>query len=67
MSDEPQKPTPASMIEGTLAQTLGGALASVIVLGMASFDHYMAAGFESAFGTLLGIGCYLGWKGLRRR
>lgn len=61
------KPTIRSIVEGTLAQMLGGSLASTIVLGLASFGHYMAAGFESAFGTLLGMLFYLTWKGLRKR
>lgn len=60
------KPTKQSIIEGTIAQSLGGALASVVVIGCASFGHYFAAGFESAFGTLLGIGSYIAFKGLRK-
>jgi hypothetical protein len=66
MADEiNKKPTAKSIIEGTIAQVLGGSLASTIVLGMASFDHYMAAGFESAFGSLLGVLCYIVWKKMR--
>ena len=60
-------PTGRSIIEGTMAQVLGGALGSVIVLGMASFGHYMVAGFESAFGTLLSVICYITFKALRIR
>lgn len=60
------KPTKQSIIEGTIAQVLGGALASTVVLGMASFGHYMAAGFESAFGTLLGVSLYIAFKSLRK-
>lgn len=63
MSD---KPTKQSIVEGTIAQTLGGAVASVFVLGCASFGHYFAAGFESAFGTLLGVVSYIGFKSLRK-
>lgn len=61
------KPTGKSIIEGTIAQILGGSLASTIVLGMASFKHYMAAGFESSFGTLLGVVVYIVWKSMRAR
>lgn len=64
MADE-QKPTGKSIIEGTIAQVLGGSVASTIVLGLASFGHFMAVGFESAFGSLLGVICYIGWKKLR--
>lgn len=53
MSEE--RPTGKSIMEGTIAQLLGGSLAGTIVIGMASFEHYMAAGFESAFGTLLSV------------
>jgi hypothetical protein len=66
MSDD-QKPTGVSIMEGTLAQVLGGSIASTIVIGMASFKIFMAAGFESAFGTLLSVICYLLWKNLRAR
>ena len=61
------KPTGQSVIEGTVAQVLGGSLASTIILTMASFHHYVAAGLESALGTLFSVICYLGWKGLRMR
>lgn len=64
MSDEP---TGRSILEGTIAQVLGGSLASVIVLGLASFKVYLAAGFESAFGTLLGIVAYIMVKNWRMR
>lgn len=67
MSDEPQIPTKQSILEGTVAQVLGGALGSTIVLGFATFKFYFAAGFESAFGTLLSITFYLIWKNLRSR
>lgn len=56
-----------AILEGTIAQALGGSLASTIVIGMASFDVYMAAGFESAFGTLIGIVAYIGWKITRNK
>lgn len=68
MNDEQKPsdiPTGRSIVEGTLAQVLGGSIASTIVLGCATFKFYFAAGFESAFGTLLGVICYLGWKSLR--
>lgn len=61
------KPTSKSIFEGTLAQILGGSLAGTIVIGMASFGHYFAAGFESAFGTLLGILAYISFKSLRSK
>jgi len=63
----PKKAGQASVIAGTLAQLLGGSLASMIVIGLSSFDIYMKAGFESAFGTFLGIVGYLGFRALRRR
>lgn len=66
MSDNSPPPTGQSILEGTLAQILGGSLASVIVLGLASAKIYLAAGFESAFGTLLSVLFYLVWKNLRR-
>ena len=62
-----EKPSGKSIIEGTIAQVLGGSLASTIVLGLASAKIYLAAGFESAFGTLLGVVCYIAFKWLRRR
>lgn len=65
MSDD-DKPTGRSILEGSLAQLLGGSIASVIVLGLASAKIFLAAGFESAFGTLLSVLCYLCWKNLRR-
>lgn len=65
MSD--QKPTGKSIIEGTLAQFFGGALASTLVIGLSSFDIEFKPGFETAFGTLLTIIAYLSWKGFRRR
>lgn len=63
MSD---KPTKQSIVEGTIAQALGGSLGSVIVIGCASFGHFFPAGFESAFGTLLGITAYIAFKSLRK-
>jgi len=60
-------PTKNSIMEGTIAQILGGSLGSTIVLGLASFDIYMAAGFESAFGSLLGILSYILFKQWRRK
>jgi hypothetical protein len=62
-----QKPTGQSILEGTLAQILGGAVAIMLVTGLASFDIYMKAGFETAFGTVLSVSFYLGFKQLRRR
>lgn len=70
MSDdqpEDQKPTGKSIMEGTLAQVLGGSIGSTFVLGCASFKIYFVAGFESAFGSLLSVAAYLIWKGLRSR
>lgn len=66
MSDD-QKPTGQSILEGTLAQMLGGAVATMIVTLMASFGIYMAAGFEAAFGTTLSIAFYIFVKRLRAR
>ena len=60
-------PTTRSIIEGSLAQILGGALATTIVTGMASYGHYMQAGFESSFGTLIGVVGYIAFKSLRAR
>ena len=60
------EPTKKSIVEGTIAQALGGSLATVIVGLFASFDHYFPAMFESAFGTLLGILSYIVFKGLRK-
>jgi len=54
------------ILEGTLAQIAGGSLASSIVIGLASFKIYMAAGFESAFGTLLSVVFYVAWKNMRQ-
>jgi hypothetical protein len=65
MGDEPRTKS-QSIIEGTLAQTMGGALASVIVIGLASFGHFFQAGFEAAFGTLISATCYIAFKGLRK-
>lgn len=68
MSDEKQPsdiPTPRSIVEGTIAQVLGGSLASVIILTMASFKHFVAAGLESALGTLFGVLFYIAFKSLR--
>ena len=64
---EPQKPTGQSILEGTLAQMLGGAVATMIVTMLASFHIYLAAGFEAAFGTTLSIAFYLCVKRLRAR
>jgi len=61
------EPTNRSIVEGTLAQLLGGSLASTIVLGLASAKIYLAAGFESSFGTLLSVIAYIAWKQLRKR
>jgi len=66
MSDEPRTQKKQGIIEGTIAQALGGSIASVIVLGCASFGHFFAAGFESAFGTLLSVLSYIGFKNLRK-
>ena len=68
MADE-QKPITKGqgILEGTLAQIAGGSLASTIVIGMSSFKVYMAAGFESAFGTLLGVIFYIVWKNMRAK
>ena len=57
----------AGILEGSLAQILGGSLASTIVLGLASAKIYLAAGFESAFGTLLSVLAYIGWRKLRSK
>lgn len=68
MTDETaEKPSGRSIIEGTIAQILGGSLASTIILTMASFKIYVAAGLESSLGTLAGIVFYLCWKSLRQR
>lgn len=67
MNEPTDVPTQKSIIEGTVAQILGGSLGSVIVIGLASFGHYFQAGFESAFGTLLGTAFYIGFKQLRAR
>lgn len=70
MTDEvPQPPQqiPAGIIAGTAAQLLGGSLASTFVLTLASFKIYLAAGLESALGSLLSIVGYLCFRGLRRR
>lgn len=69
MAEDEQKPDRRSsgIIEGSLAQILGGSLASTIVLGLASAKIYLAAGFESAFGTLLSVLAYIGWRSLRRK
>ncbi len=68
MSDEPTEPRTKgqNIVEGTIAQALGGSLATVIVGLFASFNHFFPAMFESAFGTLLGILSYLIFKGLRK-
>jgi hypothetical protein len=70
MSDEPEKEPITKgqgILEGTLAQIAGGSLASTIVIGLASFDVFMQAGFESAFGTLLGVVFYIVWKNMRAK
>ncbi len=67
MSEETTVTKGQSILEGTLAQVAGGSLASTIVIGLASFDVYMAAGFESAFGTLLGVVFYVVWKNMRAK
>ena len=66
MSDE-QKPTNKSIIEGTIAQVLGGSLASTIILVLASFKHYVAAGLESALGTLFAVLFYIAFKWMRQK
>lgn len=66
MSEE-QKPTGQSILEGTLAQLLGGSIAVLISTTLASFDIYMKAGWETAFGTVLGILGYIQFKTLRKR
>lgn len=65
MSDETPKTYP--IIEGTLAQILGGSLASVIILTLASFKIYVAAGLESSLGTLASVVFYIVWKNLRAK
>lgn len=65
MTDE--TPKSRGIIEGTIAQLLGGSLASTIVLGLASAKIYLAAGFESAFGTLLSVIAYVTFRALRKR
>ena len=65
MSDE-QKPTNKSIIEGTTAQALGGAVAVLFVTTLASFDHFLQAGAESALGTVFGIVFYFAFKKLRQ-
>jgi hypothetical protein len=67
MNDAPSAPTNKSIMEGSLAAALGGSAASVIVLGLASFGFQFAPGFESAFGTLLTVLAYIGFKKLRQR
>jgi hypothetical protein len=59
-------PTKQSIVEGTIAQALGGSVASVLILSCASFDVYFAAGLESALGSLFGITAYIGFKSLRK-
>ena len=59
MSDEPQKPTTYSIIEGTIAQALGGSAASLFVLTLAAFKIYLPAGYESALGSFVGIVTYI--------
>jgi hypothetical protein len=65
MSDPSDIPTSRSIVEGTIAQVLGGSMASVIILTMASFGHYVAAGLESALGTFFGVLFYIAFKSLR--
>lgn len=65
MSDEKQQVTGMGILQGSLAQVLGGSLAATIVIGLASFDIYMQAGFESAFGTVISVLAYLIFKGTR--
>ena len=60
------KPTKQSIIEGTMAQALGGSVATMIVGVCASFNHFFPAMFESAFGTFLGILSYIIFKGMRK-
>lgn len=67
MSEIPSTPTNKSIMEGSIAAALGGSTASVIVLGLASFDFQFAPGFESAFGTLLTVLAYIGFKKLRQK
>jgi hypothetical protein len=67
MSDDPQKPTGYSILEGTMAQALGGSIASVFVLTLASFHIFLAAGMESALGSLLSVIAYLAVKTWRIR
>ena len=62
-----EKPTGRSILEGTLAQILGGALGSFTATTLASFHVFMVAGWESAFGSLCGIVAYISFKSLRRR
>jgi hypothetical protein len=67
VTDEQEPKQPSSVIQGTIAQLLGASLASTVVLGLASAKIYLAAGFESAFGSLLSIIAYLCFRGLRRK
>ena len=67
MSDEPQRPTGYSIIEGTIAQALGGSAASVFVLTLAAFKVFLPAGMESALGSFVSIVVYIGWKSMSAR
>lgn len=60
-------PTNKSIMEGSIAATLGGSAGSVIVLGLASFGVEFVPGFESAFGTLLSVLGYITFKKLRQK
>lgn len=70
MTDE-QPPKPerrqTGILEGSLAQALGGALASTLVLSLASAKIYLAAGLESSLGTLFSVLGYICWRSLRRK
>lgn len=67
MNPNQSTPSNKSIVEGSIAAALGGSTASVIVLGLASFDFQFAPGFESAFGTLLTVLAYITFKKLRQR
>lgn len=61
------RPTGYSIVEGTIAQALGGSVATLIVLTLAAFKHYLPAGYESALGSFFSIVLYLIWKGSRMK
>lgn len=67
MSEPEEKLAGRGIIEGTIAQVLGGSLASTIILTMASFKIYVAAGLESSLGTLASVAFYICYKSLRKR